>query len=384
MIREQPASPGIYVHVPFCRRKCGYCDFYSVSAPQRIPDYISAVMHEMVLSGRLPRPADTLYLGGGTPSLLTPQQIERLLIQSADILGLAPDAEITLETNPATVSVNDLIACRGGGVNRLTIGVQSFQDHHLAVLGRMHSAAQACQALASSRQAKFDNVAIDLMYGLPGQTIREWRDDLHHAIAAGSEHISCYMLSLEPGTPLYAAVQAGHLRLPPEGLTADLFRIAQDCLGSAGYQQYEIANYARTNSLRSRHNLKYWNLAPYLGLGPSAHGFCTPRRWWNHRSLSLYLNDIANNRLPRSGEEILTAEQQSIEAIYLGLRQAEGIDTNEFRACHGVDLACAFAGVSDKYSIKGWIDRSGAQWRLTAEGMLFLDRIVTELIVRLD
>lgn len=381
---QNRTAPGIYVHVPFCMSKCGYCDFYSVTSLERIADYVAAVAREMALNRGWSSSADTLYCGGGTPSLLSPLQIERLIETAATCLGLAGNSEITLEMNPATATLDQLQGFRSAGVNRLTIGVQSFRTHLLDCLGRLHSVDQAFEAIALARRAGFTNIAIDLMYGLPGQTQADWCGDLRQAVAAQVEHISCYMLSLEPGTPMQGKVDAGRLVLPSEEHTAALFHLAQRELTAAGYDHYEIANFARNSTLRSRHNQKYWNFIAYLGLGPAAHSYNPPRRWWNLCSLDGYLEDLSRHRLPASEAETLSVEQQLIEAVYLGLRQSAGLSPEELRLRYGVDFELVCGPLARALLADGRLELQAGRWCLTPQGMLFADRIVADFIAALN
>lgn len=371
---------GIYIHIPFCQSKCPYCDFYSITDLNYIPDYLDALKKEMKLAANNGVRADTLYIGGGTPSLLTPKQMGNIVDWAAAYFNLEPTAEMTLEINPATATARDLQDYAAFGLNRLNIGIQSFNDQNLAFLGRRHSAKQALTAVKAGKDAGFTNIGFDLIFGLPEQTPSSWKSDLMQAIRLAPKHLSCYILSYERHTPLYADLQAGRFVELSDLRTADLFRMAHDFLGVAGYEHYEISNYAQGNGWRSKHNRKYWNLAPYIGLGPSAHGCRLPVRWWNHRALGSYLEDLGKDRLPRADEERLSEEQLMIEALYLGLRQSDGIIFNQFQARFQTDFKLYFHTALDRFSAEGWLDMDNRRCRLTVEGMLFLDRIVDELV----
>jgi oxygen-independent coproporphyrinogen-3 oxidase len=373
-------AAGIYVHIPFCERKCGYCDFYSEIDTQKIPAFLAALSKEMQLTSDPDIKADTLYIGGGTPSLLTPKQMGKIVDLAALNFNLGASSEMTLEINPATAGTRDLQDYAAFGFNRINIGIQSFNDQNLAFLGRKHDSRQALAAVQAAKDAGFSNVGIDLIYGLPDQTAAAWKKDLLQAIRLSPKHISCYLLTYEPHTPLYADMEAGNFAPLPDLHTADLFRMTHNFLSAAGYEHYEISNFARGTRCRSLHNQKYWNFVPYIGLGPDAHSFKNPQRWWNHRSLELYLNDIQHGIPPRSEEEELSQEQQMIESLYLGLRQSDGIRLEAFQQHFRMDFTLYFKNALDRFEAENWIEINDRHCRLTLEGMLFLDRIVDELV----
>lgn len=378
------SSLGIYVHIPFCQRKCRYCDFYSITDTRLIPEYLDALKHEMELATQPGMKADTLYIGGGTPSLLDYKQIGQIVDWAAQYFNLDATAEMTLEINPATTTARDLRDYAGFGFNRLNIGVQSFNDANLKFLSRAHTADQALAAVEAAAKSGFNNIGLDLIYGLPEQNPGSWKQDLLQAMRLGPKHLSCYILSYEPHTPLHDDLQAGRIVPLSDLRTADLFRMAHDFLGVAGYEHYEISNFARGSRWRSRHNQKYWNFAPYIGLGPSAHSCQLPRRWWNHRGYPDYLADLQQGRLPLSEDEHLDGEQLLIEALYLGLRQADGIALDAFEQRHQIDFKLYFHTALDRFQAEGWIEMDPDRCRLTVEGMLFLDRIVDELVEMID
>lgn len=378
------AEPGgIYVHVPFCVRKCAYCDFYSVSDLSRIPRYTDALEQEI---RRAEPPAgqafDTLYFGGGTPSVLEPAQIARILKAIRERLTLLPGAEITLEANPGTVTPETLLAFRRIGVNRLNIGVQSFSDAKLRFLGRIHSAEEARQALRWARDAGYDNIGLDLIYGLPGQTEADWIAEMRAAVALAPHHLSCYMLTYEAGTPLTRRKARGAFEPLSEERVGGLFQATIRFLADSGYHQYEVSNFACSAEKQSRHNRKYWSFAPYLGFGPSAHSFIPPERWWNVSAIGRYLALAASGRGPVEERETVGYAQQVIEAIYLGLRQNEGIRIADFEARFGFRFDTAFREVLAEIGNNGWIKDDAARCALTPEGMLFLDGITSMFVSR--
>ena len=371
---------GIYIHFPFCERKCRYCDFYSITDVNRIPDFLDALKAEMQLASTAGMKSDTLYIGGGTPSLLTPRQMGNIVDWTALYFNLGAAAEMTFEINPATASTRDLQDYAAFGFNRINIGVQSFDEQNLTFLGRKHDAQQALAAVRAAKDAGFNNIGIDLIYGLPNQTPGSWKKDLMQAIRLAPKHLSCYLLTYEPHTPLHQDLQAGKITPLSDLHAAELFRMTHDFLSAAGYEHYEISNFAQGTRWRSIHNQKYWNFVPYIGLGPAAHSYSPPNRWWNHRSLNRYLEDLRQNIRPISEDEELNEEQEMIEALYLGLRQSDGIDLDRFRRDFQIDFKLYFSTALDGFEAENWIAIDDRKCRLTVEGMLFIDRVVDELV----
>lgn len=374
---------GIYIHVPFCLRKCPYCDFYSTDDLSGLPSYTDALIREMAMRTESVPGAvfDTVYLGGGTPSVINPSVTEQILQSAHRYFYILPDAEITMETNPGTITEESLAGYKAAGINRLNIGVQSFNDDNLAFLDRIHSAGQAAEALHAAKRAGFDNIGLDLIYGLPGQNKKSWQKDLAAAAAFSPSHISCYMLTFEPGTKMAADKEAGRLEPLSEDRVSAMFIQASKFLSGRGYEHYEISNFAASREYRSCHNRKYWLNAPYIGLGPAAHSYVEPERSWNFRSVEDYIEGVADNRLPTEGSEHLTSSQMMIEAIYLGLRQAEGIDIFGFEKRFGVDFENMFRPATAPLVRSGQMEIDGEGCRLTRQGMLYLDTIVNRMLV---
>ncbi|UCF93591.1 MAG: radical SAM family heme chaperone HemW [Desulfobacterales bacterium] len=377
---ERVAPAGLYVHIPFCRRKCPYCDFYSISDVSLIPAFLQALQREMQMLRPVPLAFDTLYLGGGTPSVLGADNIGQIMEGVRRCFTIRPAAEITVEVNPGTAGFEQLKAYRAHGVNRLSIGVQSFQEAHLNFLGRIHSGRDGRRVFEGARRAGCDNIGIDLIYGLPGQSIPSWRLDLQQAVDLQPEHLSCYMLTFESGTPMGKDLRRGRVRRPDEARVRELFDTTVDFLDSHGYVQYEISNFARAAAPNgvpqfSRHNQKYWHFAPYLGLGPAAHSFIEPQRSWNHRRVQTYIRDLEAGRLPRAAQEVLTAEQLMIEAIYLGLRTIDGIDLAGFQQRFGFSFVQAFQEVIVDLAGRGLIQTARQRCALTRAGLAYLDSI---------
>jgi oxygen-independent coproporphyrinogen-3 oxidase len=329
-------------------------------------------------------------MGGGTPSLLDPKNISLIIenaLQSYDILA---NAEITLEVNPGTITAEQLKDYRHAGVNRINIGIQSFDQTNLHFLGRIHTSIDSNQAVKWTREAGFKNIGLDLIYGIPGQTIKSWLLDLRHAVEAEPHHLSCYMLTFEPGTPLDKKRQEGRFQPLSERQVSELFKTTLSFLGSHGYVQYEISNFALDRSdiispensepYKSRHNQKYWSFMPYIGLGPSAHSFLEPNRSWNHSSVKKYIHKLEKGRLPIEGKETLGLEQLMIEAVYLDLRQTKGISVDAFDKKFGVSFNEMFGETTASLEEKGLIKYSQNHCALTSRGMLFLDSIASMFI----
>jgi oxygen-independent coproporphyrinogen-3 oxidase len=376
------AAAGLYIHIPFCRKKCRYCDFYSVTDSSLQPGFLKALQREMRLAAAS-HPAlsfDTLYLGGGTPSALAVGAVEDIINAARRIFSFLPDTEVTVEVNPGTVDFDSLQRLRQAGASRLNVGVQSFRDRNLAFLGRIHSAIEAERVLEWSHAAGFENIGIDLIYGIPGQTKDSWKIDLVRALDCGLSHLSCYSLTFEPGTALEADLRRGKFTAAGEGRVAALYLQALEVLGRGGFEQYETANFARTRSRRSRHNYKYWSFSPYLGLGPSAHSFIEPKRFWNCADVDRYIRQLDNGRLPIEASETLTREMLLTESVYLGLRLIDGIDMSAFSDRYGIDFMEHFDSKSAAFEQEGLLTTTNGRCRLTPRGMLLLDAIAAAFV----
>ena len=378
---------GLYVHVPFCERKCAYCDFYSLENRDGVAEYLDAVESEIRLYAEPERPlrARTLYYGGGTPSILTIDQLRRMQDAFARSFALEHDAEITIEVNPGTVTQKSLAAYRSLGFNRLSIGVQSFDPAALAFLGRIHSADDARRCLGDARDAGFDNVSIDLIYSVPGQSDESWYATLDEAVALAPEHISAYSLIVEEQTPLFVQVSEGWVTPNTDAHEASLYEGTMERLERAGFEHYEVSNYARSGR-RSRHNGSYWDHTPYLGFGPSAHSFLggvhgeTPRRWSNVRSVGGWNSMLRKGERPLEREEILTAQELFEEGIFLGLR-SDGLDPARVEARSGL----VFTG-RQQATLQGLLDaglarRENGLVRLTTAGYVLCDEICARMLV---
>jgi putative oxygen-independent coproporphyrinogen III oxidase len=337
MVMDHPACPGLYVHIPFCKSKCPYCDFYSITTTDQIEAFLSALDAEARLyRDRFPI-CDSLFLGGGTPSWLGEAHIAELMKNLRRYFTLAPDPEFTLEANPDDITADKLAVWRELGVNRLSLGVQSFDEAELRFLQRRHTAAQTRTALSLIRAAGFTNLGLDLMYGLPGQSLEAWIKTLETALRFNPEHLSCYQLTLAPETPLGRRLAAGSLTPPDEETQREFFLLTADFLTARGYLHYEVSNFAREENYICRHNLKYWTRTPYLGLGPGAHSFLAGRRWWNFSSVEKYCAALNAGEAPVAGEETLTPEQIRLETLALGFRTREGVSLASLREQPGAD-----------------------------------------------
>jgi oxygen-independent coproporphyrinogen-3 oxidase len=312
---------------------------------------------------------DTLYLGGGTPSLLEADQFVELMTTLRRYFSFAPNTEFTLEANPDDATPEKLRFWRDLGVNRLSLGVQSLDEEELRFLGRRHTAGQALQALSQSRAAGFANLSADLMYGLPGQTLETWVRTLEQVLAFTPEHLSCYQLTLAPDTPMGAAATRGEFAPLTEEAERDFFLLTSRFLGERGYLHYEVSNFARDKEHRCRHNLKYWRHVPYLGLGPGAHSFDGRRRWWNFSSVAQYCSSVKAGGAPVAGEETLSAEQLRLEALYLGFRTREGVSLELLQA------RSRWQASLTELSRAGLLRMEAGRAKATVQGLVVADRL---------
>jgi oxygen-independent coproporphyrinogen-3 oxidase len=380
------SQASLYVHIPFCERKCLYCDFYSVTDTERVEDFLGALAQEIALQKYRSDGVDfeTVFFGGGTPSLLTPGQVERILSELHSAFRIAADAEITLEANPGTVTGDKLRAFRSLGINRLSIGIQSFHDHELKSLGRIHDKTEAFRCIHSSRAAGFDNISLDLIYSIPGQTLAEWEDNLRITLDLSPQHIAAYSLIIEDGTPLARMVKVGEVRTNPTDLEAEMYERAMELLGAHGYEHYEVSNYARPG-FRCRHNGNYWSHVDYLGFGPSAHSFwkgrdgTRGRRWWNVADLPKYLDRVKGGNLPVESEEWVGPKEMLNERIFLGLRSG-GVDLAGVRRDFHYELATLQGDAVQWLLDEKMAVLEGRILQLTSKGFLLCDEICGRLL----
>jgi oxygen-independent coproporphyrinogen III oxidase len=382
---------GLYLHVPFCSAICNYCNFNrGLLDPALKARYVRGIEAEIRSGGWRPNPAedgfhgpgapaDTIYFGGGTPSLLEPGEIGALIDACRDVFQVAADAEVTLEANPETVSVERLSAYRSAGVNRVSFGVQSFRDEELRRLGRIHDARRAAHAVREARAAGFDNISLDLMLWLPAQTTAHVQESLAALIDLGPEHASLYLLELYPNAPLREDMARAGWSLAPDEVAAEMYLQAMASLETAGYEQYEISNVARPGR-RSIHNMKYWTDGEWVGFGCGAHSTVDHVRWNNVSSTVEYLERISSGRSLVAERRPLSPRQQLEEALFMGLRLVDGVSTAGLRATYGIDVWATWGRGLERYVDAGLLVHQGGSLRLTREGMLLSNEVLTAFL----
>lgn len=379
---EPVQAPALYIHVPFCRRKCFYCDFASQPlATDRVGKYLYALEREAkeVLASWPPGwEVPSLYIGGGTPTCLEPADLERVLATAA-AFPRAAGAEWTVEANPGTVDREKLALLRAAGVNRLSLGVQSFDDELLLFLGRIHTAAEARAAWELARAAGFDNLSLDLMYAIPGQTLSAWQKTLEQALTLAPEHVSAYSLAIEEGTEFGRRWEAGLLEPLPDDVDLAMYREVRQRLGEAGLAQYEISNFARPGR-ECRHNLVYWRNEPYLGLGPAATSYLGGERRTNFRNVEQYYQALAAGRSPVAEREEATPELAMAETVILGLRLTGGISRERFRRRFQVDLAAVYPEAIRRLTAAGLLAADAQGLRLTPRGLPLANQVFLEFL----
>ncbi len=391
------APIALYVHIPFCLSKCNYCDFNTYEGIEDLmPSFVDALSTEIALWGeRLKRPqVATVFFGGGTPSYLPSEWITRLFDWIDRSMQIVSDAEITLEANPDDVDRDKSEVWLDAGFNRISIGIQSFVDPILVALSRRHSSDVAAHAVKTARNAGFDNISIDLMFGLPNQSIAVWETTLKRAIDLGTEHLSLYGLQVEIGTPLHRDVQRGTVQTPSDDLAADMYELAMELLGDAGYEHYEISNWAKPGH-RSQHNLAYWLNKPYLGVGPGAHSSMFRKRFANMKSPRRYIarmgeasrEDDAGALGLVEGEvaidfvEVTSQSMAMSETMMLGMRLAEGVSHAEFRCRFGTSLRSKYGTEIDELTRAGLIELAVDSIRLTRRGRLLGNSVFERFIL---
>lgn len=320
---------GLYIHIPFCKTKCPYCDFYSITDQTAIDRFLAALKKEAALYETTFSRFDSLYFGGGSPSVIDEKAFIDIFSAIWTSFSFLPDTEITVEMNPDDVTTERLECYKMLGVNRISLGVQSLNDKDLVFLKRRHTADGARKALQLIRKIGFKNIGIDLMNGLPGQTEKQWSAILQEAVSFKPTHISCYQLTIANNTVFGKMAREGKLALPFEGKQKKIFLSTSQFLQEKGFIHYEVSNFARRRKFRSRHNLKYWGHKPYLGLGPAAHSFHSNKRWWNIRSVDQYCAFLEKNKKPIEETELLSSEQLDLERLFLGMRNIEGTTISE-------------------------------------------------------
>lgn len=365
---------GLYIHIPFCIKKCAYCDFNSMSAPDSVKEsYVDALIYEM--SEYKGTAVDTVYIGGGTPTVLSVRLLERVIEAIKSNFVLLPNTEFTVEMNPKTADKEKLSRLYKMGVNRLSIGVQSFCDAELSALGRAHNAEDALCAIALAKEVGFDNISIDLMSAIPHQTKESFAKNLKTAVAQDISHISCYSLILEEGTPLFDSVKRGEVALLDEETERELYEYAVKTLEKNGYKQYEISNFAKSGK-KSRHNLKYWSMEEYVGVGLSAHSFLGDTRFSNTADILEYIrSDFGRERAVLSKNDMMS------EFAFLGLRKTDGISKKDFFDMFSADFDAVFKKPLEKFIKAGFLIDENGKVRLSHEGISVSNQIMCEFLL---
>jgi len=370
---------GIYIHVPFCKKACHYCNFHFSVSLKTKNDFIAALLKEIPLQQNYlqQETITSIYLGGGTPSLLEEEDLARIFAELRVQFSISETAELTLEANPDDITAEKLKIWQQVGINRLSIGIQSFFDQDLQWMNRAHNAAQAKDCIVLAQQAGLSNLSIDLIYGTPGLTDDQWRQNVDTALALKIPHLSCYALTVETGTALQKMISQQKKEAVDAEKQARHFLLLMDWLQEAGYEHYEISNFAQQNS-RSRHNSAYWAGEKYLGLGPSAHSFDGSSRQWNIANNALYIQSLGNNTVPFE-KELLTPVQRLNELIMISLRTQEGLNLTDTAIQFGEEVEQQLKRRSDKYISTGRLMLNGQSIQLTREGKLFADGIAADL-----
>lgn len=379
---------GFYLHVPYCATRCGYCDFNTYTASElrgsggalaSRDNYADTVVDEIRLARKVlgddPRPVETVFVGGGTPTLLPAADLARMLAAIREEFGLAPGAEITTEANPESVDPRYLAELRAGGFNRVSFGMQSARQHVLKILDRTHTPGRPEACVAEARAAGFEHVNLDLIYGTPGETDDDWRASLDAALGAGPDHISAYALIVEEGTQLARRIRRGEVPMTDDDVHADRYLLAEEALTAAGFRWYEVSNWATTDAARCRHNELYWTGADWWGAGPGAHSHVGGVRWWNVKHPGAYAQALAEGRSPGAGREVLASEDRRVERILLELRLAAG--------CPLDLLAPAGARAAARALEDGLLERApyeAGRAVLTLRGRLLADAVVRDLV----
>ncbi len=373
---------GIYIHIPFCRSKCDYCDFYSLAGrDDRMDQYQKALLSHIKETAPLAQdfPVDTIYIGGGTPSYYGAKRLKELLGVIRKLYKVEKDAEVTVECNPDSVDVKSLKILRKAGVNRLSMGMQSANACELERIHRIHTPQQVNEAATAARKAGFTNLSLDLIYGLPGQTMDSWKATVEHALSLIPQHLSCYGLKVEEGTPLAARVAQGEV-LPDDDQQADLYLWTVGRLERAGYPQYEISNFAK-HGFASRHNLRYWLTQPYIGFGPGAHSDFGGRRYSFVRDLDAYIQGVLQGGDIIDESEIIPKRERCGEYLMLRLRTVQGINEQEYRSTYFMDFAPLQARL-EQFRAQGWAEQTDGRWHFTPKGFLLSNQLIGDLLER--
>lgn len=376
---------GLYIHIPFCREKCAYCDFYSLArADEAVMErYLRALLRQIEeTAATVIAPVDTVYFGGGTPTVFGAERIAKVLNLISKRFKLEKSAEITCEANPESSDLKSLKTLRKAGVNRISFGVQSACDKELRALGRLHSFDGARAAVEAARSAGISNISLDLMYGIEHQTVQSWAGTLADALALEPRHISAYGLKVEPGTPLALRADAGEAQLPPDDAQADMYDTACRVLSTAGYRHYEISNWAKPG-FESRHNMRYWRLEPYCGFGAAAHSDCFGARSSAPRSLDRYISAVESGGEVFEDYERIPAAERAFEYVMLRLRTADGVSKDRLRRNYRLDPASAGATL-EALAREGLVETTPEMFRLTERGFLLSNALILKIFESLE
>jgi len=371
---------GLYIHIPFCKVKCVYCDFYSITKKEdQIPLFTDCLLKEIDAYKHysVKWEFSTIFFGGGTPSLLPPKYLERILQKLHDTFDTSKVKEISLEANPGEAPYEHLKDIKSLGINRISMGFQSFDDKILKLLGRLHKSKDCFNTFKNVRKAGFDNINTDMIFNIPGLSINNWKKDLNKLLELNPEHISAYSLTVEPSTKLFNLVKNKELLMPLEKTDIEQFLITEDILSKNGYNHYEISNYAKEHK-ECKHNLHYWNLSPYLSFGPSAHSYDLKKRWWNVRSLEKYINYLRKDKLPLEGNEILSRKDSYNEIILNGLRLSKGIKTSNLNKYSDLIDTEKFNEAKNKWDC---LSITNNNIKLNKKGFLFVDEISADMFI---
>lgn len=375
---------GLYIHVPFCIKKCSYCDFVSYPYnPELAEAYVDALEREMFFHASKmseeQRILKSVFIGGGTPSCLSGKLLTVIFNNLHKYFQLSPDAEITVECNPGTVDIEKFRELRSAGVNRISMGVQAYQPRLLSALGRVHNWPDVVKAVRLCREAGFDNLSLDLIFGVPGQTMLDWKESLNNTVKLAPEHISAYNLKIEPDTRLQREVASGQLTVCDEELEVEMFLYTIEFLHDHGYSHYEISNFAKTGR-ESRHNLTYWLNGEYLGLGPAAHSMMNGSRFSNVESVELYIRRLKTGISVIDTTSRLTREEEISETVFLRLRLIEGLDMSYFEQKYGLRFSKHYAKQLEKLTGLGLVEIKGKNLKLTESGLLLANEVFAEFI----
>ena len=374
-------SGGIYIHIPFCTEKCIYCDFYSLTKHEnQIDSFIQSLCKEIKITSQkvnIDWIIDTIFIGGGTPSLLEPRHMEKIICNLDNNFNINHLDEFTIEANPGEFKVEKMKSFKEMGVNRISFGFQSLDDNILKFLTRWHSSKDCIQSYQNARKVGFENINIDMIFGIPGQSVLQWKKDLDYIIDLSPEHISAYSLTVEQRTPLHKYVASNKITMPHEKIDIDMYAHTMNALNSNQYKQYEISNYSKKGK-ECKHNLHYWKREPYLAFGPSAHGYYSNKRYWNTRNLKKYIKLLNSNKLPIDNSEILSKENIFNEMVLNGLRISEGINISHIKSQFNTKTFNALLAKSNDWS--NYIEINKKHIKLNKKGYFIADEITLDFM----